>query len=97
MKVVYTDEAISELDAILGYIHEHYPGIVPRFQTRLRTATARVGAWPESAPPVHHYPHVRSVTLAPYPYRLFYRVKSDRIEILHVRHTARRLPWENGR
>ena len=96
MKVVYTDEALSDLDDIFRYIAEQYPGTLTRFQTRLRTAAARISAWPSSAPRVHNYSELRMVNLAPYPYRLFYRVKEDRIEVLHVRHAARRLPWEDA-
>ena len=96
MQIVYTDEALSDLDDVFRYIAEQYPGVLARFQVRLRTAAARISAWPSSAPRVHDYSDLRTVNLAPYPYRLFYRVKGDRIEILHVRHAARRLPWEES-
>jgi plasmid stabilization system protein ParE len=28
-----------------------------------------------------------------YPYKIFYRLRGDAVEILHIRHTARR-PWD---
>jgi hypothetical protein len=37
--------------------------------------------------------NVRIVPLVRYPYVIFYQVKEDRIEILHVRHTSR-APWK---
>jgi plasmid stabilization system protein ParE len=96
MKVVYTDEAVSDPDTIFRYTAEQYPGVLARFQVRLRTAAARISACPSSAPRVHDYSELRTVNLAPYPYRLFYRVKEERVEILHIRHAARRLPWEES-
>ena len=37
-------------------------------------------------------PGVRIRLVTPYPYRVYYRIKPDAVEILHVRHTARREP-----
>jgi len=34
-------------------------------------------------------PNIRSVPFIRYPYKFFYRVLSDRVEILHVHHSAR--------
>jgi toxin ParE1/3/4 len=55
-----------------------------------------VSAWPEVAPAVKLVSDIRVVTLSRYPYRIFYRIKPDVIEILHIRH-ASRAPWEGGR
>lgn len=35
---------------------------------------------------------VRIILAIPYPYRIYYRVRGEEIAIVHVRHTARRLP-----
>jgi plasmid stabilization system protein ParE len=37
--------------------------------------------------------NVLAVPLVRYPYIIFYQVAEDRIEILHIRHTAR-APWK---
>jgi plasmid stabilization system protein ParE len=37
--------------------------------------------------------NVRAVPLVRYPYLIFYQIKKQRIEILHVRHTSR-APWK---
>jgi hypothetical protein len=39
---------------------------------------------------------IRVVALTRHPYRIFYRVARDAIQILHIRHTSR-APWEGGR
>ena len=92
MRVVYTDEALSDLTEILVYIDANYPINSSAFRHRLRAVTARIGAWPESAEEVAQRPGVRMVPLIRYPYRIFYRVSSDAVEILHIHHSARREP-----
>ena len=49
MKVVYTDEALADLDGILAFIASNYPAIYDAFQNRLRSVVARIGDWPGSA------------------------------------------------
>jgi toxin ParE1/3/4 len=54
----------------------------------------RIGQWPESAQEVEQRPGIRAVPFIRYPYRLFYQVTSEAVEILHIRHTARQAPWK---
>ena len=96
MRVVYTDEALADLDEILEYITAHYPAIYARFERRLRLIEARIGSWPESARMVAERRGIRVVPFIRYPYKLFYRVENDRVEILHIHHAARRAPWEQN-
>jgi plasmid stabilization system protein ParE len=42
MKVVYTEEALRNLDEIRDYIRENYPAISEAFQLRLRFVVARI-------------------------------------------------------
>jgi len=88
-RVEFTDEAERELEEILQYISTNYPGVYSAFEMRLRNIIARIATWPESAPRVIERPEIRRVTFIRYPYRLFYRILDDRIEILHVHHSAR--------
>ena len=97
MKVVYTDEALRDLDEILTYITANYPTAYAPFEKRLHTAVARIGAWPESAAEVVQRPGVRMVSLVRYPYKMFYRVTPDAVEILYIHHAARQEPWEGDR
>jgi toxin ParE1/3/4 len=87
----------ARLDGILAFIAEHYPTVSLLFENRLRAATRRVGAWPESAPEVVERPGVRVLPLIPYPYKLFYRVAGERVEVLHIYHASRRQPWHAER
>ena len=89
MKVVFTDDALRDLDEILQYISSHYPLVYRPFEKRLRTIITRIAAWPESAQEVEQRPDIRSVPFIRYPYRVFYRVWPDRVEVLHIHHSAR--------
>ena len=40
MRVVYTTEAIADLDGIFDYIANHYPAISDAFQNRLHAVIA---------------------------------------------------------
>lgn len=93
MKVVYTAAAQNDLRDIGEWLAAHYPAIAPRVERRIRDIVAHIGRWPESAHRVAGCEGVRVVPLGHYPYMIFYRVLTDAVEILHIRHTARR-PWE---
>ena len=89
MKVVYTDDASEDLDGILAYIASNYPTVYEPFLIRLRSVTARIGMWPDSAQEVAEEPGVRVVPLLRYPYKIFYRNTGEAIEILAIHHAAR--------
>jgi plasmid stabilization system protein ParE len=89
MKVIYTDEASEDLDGILAYIASNYPTVYEPFLIRLRSVTARIGMWPDSAQEVAEEPGVRVVPLIRYPYNVFYRNTGEAIEILSIHHAAR--------
>ena len=93
MKVVYTDEALDNLDEILGFLAANYPIISTLFEKQLRTVCVRIGAWPKSAEAVAERPGVRVVPLIRYPYKVFYRIKGRSVEILYIHHVARQNPW----
>jgi toxin ParE1/3/4 len=88
MRVVYTAEALADLDGIFDYIANHYPAISDAFQNRLHAVITRVARWPESAQEVSERTGVRVAPPIRYPYKIFYRVSGDTVEILHVHHAA---------
>ena len=88
MRVVYTHDALRDLNQILTFIDTNYPAIAPAFARRLRIIERRIGRWPNSAAEVEQRPGVRMVPFIRYPYRLFYRVENDSVEILHIHHAA---------
>jgi plasmid stabilization system protein ParE len=48
MRVIYSEEALEDLDGILAYIASNYPTVYESFQNRLRSVVARIGEWPDS-------------------------------------------------
>jgi plasmid stabilization system protein ParE len=89
MRVVYTDEALENLDEILATIASNYPTVYEAFQNRLQSVVKRISAWPDSAQEVAERSGVRVVPLIRYPYKVFYRNTGSVIEILYIHHAAR--------
>ncbi len=95
MKVVYTDPALHDLDEITVWLWRHYPGLGRAIERRLRIVVAHIARWPESMRRSKRRPDVRVAPLGRYPYKIFYRVRADTIEILHIHHAARE-PWDES-
>lgn len=94
MKVRFTEAALNDIHEIREFLHSNYPSIAPSVEQSIRIVTDRIGAWPESSPRVIHYPAVRAAPLGRYPYRLFYIITDDAVEIVHIHHTSRRPFWQ---
>jgi toxin ParE1/3/4 len=93
VKVVYADPALADLDEITAWLKEHYPGVGRAVERRLKIVVGHLARWPESMRPSTHRPDVRVAPLGRYPYKIFYRVRADTVEILHIHHAARE-PWD---
>jgi len=91
MTLVYSKRAIADLDQIATYYTAHAsPTIAESIGRQLLGVIARIERHPEAAPRVTQRPQVRVATVARYPFRIFYRVNNETIDILHIRHTSRR-------
>jgi plasmid stabilization system protein ParE len=93
VKVVYTEPALRDLDEITAWLKRHYPGLGRAVERRLEIVVGHLALWPESMRRSADRPNVRVAPLGRYPYKIFYRVDDDTIEILHIHHTARE-PWD---
>jgi toxin ParE1/3/4 len=96
MKVIYTEAALKDLETIADWLIVHYPTVAPSVERRIRSVVAHISRWPESARRSTGREGVRVVPLGRYPYRIFYRVNGDAVEILHIHHAARQ-PWDEGK
>ncbi|WP_374940837.1 type II toxin-antitoxin system RelE/ParE family toxin [Bradyrhizobium sp. SRS-191] len=92
MRVVYPAEAISDLADIADWLVDHYPTVAQAVEQRIKRVVAHIARWPSSARRVVTHRDVRAVPLGRYPYTIFYRIKDDTIEILHIHHAAQQ-PW----
>jgi toxin ParE1/3/4 len=93
MKVVYTEEALKDLDAIADWLIVHYPAVAPVVERRIRSVVAHIARWPESSRRSATRPGVHAVPLGRYPYKIFYRVADATVQILHIHHAAQQ-PWD---
>ena len=90
-KVVFTQAALADLDEILEFTALNYPALVGPLEQRIRAVVARIARWPESGRAVPERAAVRVVPLIRFPFRVFYRIRGDGIEILHIHHSSREL------
>jgi toxin ParE1/3/4 len=93
MKVRFTAAALQDLSEIADWLSAHYPAIAPAVERRIRAVVARIGRWPESSRRTAKHAEVRVVPVGRYPYKIFYRVTLDAVEILHIHHAARKA-WD---
>jgi toxin ParE1/3/4 len=91
MNLVYSRQALADLEAIATYYSANAsPATAQSIERRFVDVIERIRRAPESAPRVTQRSQVRVVLVVRYPFRIFYRVRGDTIEILHIRHTSRR-------
>jgi toxin ParE1/3/4 len=96
MKLVYSRRALADLHAIATYYASHAsPAIAQSIERRLSDVIDRIGRAPEAAPRVSQRSQVRVAAVVRYPFRIFYRMRGDTVDILHIRHTSRR-PSDDG-
>jgi toxin ParE1/3/4 len=89
MKVRYTPQAFSDRERILEYLKERSESGSRNVAASIREAVAQLGHQPHSGYRTDN-PDVRVLFVVRYPYKIFYRVRDDVVEILHIRHTSRR-------
>jgi plasmid stabilization system protein ParE len=95
MRIDYAPRAIRDLEEIGAYYRAvATPPVAAAIAERLERVIGRLALQPQSAPRVVDRPGVRAVLVRRYPYKIFYRVRGDVVEVLHIRHTARR-PWQD--
>jgi len=94
MRVRYTRSAPRDVDAILDHISTVNEAAARAIMTSVDLVVARLAKFPRSAPETER-PGVRMAPLPRHPYVIFYTIEDEEISIIHVRHGARRRPWES--
>jgi toxin ParE1/3/4 len=90
MKLVYSRRALTDIDAIATYYSANAsPAVARSVERRFIDIIERIRGTPEAAPRVAQRSQVRAVAVIRYPFRIFYRVRGDTLQILHIRHTSR--------
>jgi plasmid stabilization system protein ParE len=100
MKLIWTDYALSDLDAIHEYIARDSAVYASRFLGRLVRAAEILEKYPEFGPVVPQFAGKQIRQLLFHNYRILYRIDVDRISIVTVVHVGRDLdlleakPWD---
>ena len=90
--ILWTPQAIEDLEAIRDYVardSEHYAALLAE---RLFSSVDHLAAFPEAGRIVPEFqrPELRETILGSY--RVVYRLRADRVEVLTVFHGARLFP-----
>jgi toxin ParE1/3/4 len=91
MRIRYSRGAFADREQIFEYLHEQSPSGARNVMARIRSAVAQLRDHPNSGYRTDN-PDIRVKFIGRYPYKIFYHVRGDIVEIVHIRHTSRR-PW----
>ncbi|MDP3547251.1 MAG: type II toxin-antitoxin system RelE/ParE family toxin [Phreatobacter sp.] len=88
MKLIYTPQALAELDAVLDQLGEFSPQGAERVRGRIRATINLVVRHPHVGQKTN-VADLRRIVVTPYPYLVFYRPSETHVVIIAVRHAAR--------
>ena len=89
----FTPQARADIEQIYRYISERSPRGAVNVLRAIYAGAQFIAEYPQVSQRTDN-PMVRIKIVRRYRYKIFYRIIDDRtVEILHVRHTSRRL-WE---
>ena len=91
-QILFTEDALIDLEIILDYIRADDPEAAARFGNALLNHIELLSTFPHIGAPVKRRGRVRKVLHTPV--RIYYRIDEEKqiIEILHFWHTARQEP-----
>ena len=91
-KILYTEPALADLEAVMGWSWEKHPGTSQRFADSLLSHIDLLREFPYLGTPVKGHLEVRRLLHSPL--QVYYRVQEAQgvIEILYLWHEARQQP-----
>ena len=89
LNVRIAPRAGRDLEEIRSYLAERSPKGAERVRKHIDAVLERLAVMPLMGAATSEK-NVRVVQLVTYPYRIFYVVRDDAIDVVHVRHTSRR-------
>jgi toxin ParE1/3/4 len=94
MRLRFTPQARRDIERIYDYLNQRSPSGADNVSVAIYAASRFIAERPKASP-LTEKPNVRVKVLRRYRYKIFYHVVGDTVEILHIRHTARR-PWKDA-
>ena len=92
MIVRYSRRALGDLEAIYDYLDDQAPATAQKIKDLIERRIRSLSDFPFMVPKTD-LPSVRELSLARYPYKIYYEVEDEEVWILHIR-DARRQPWD---
>jgi toxin ParE1/3/4 len=94
MKIRYTQRARSDLQHIYTYLYERSPSGALNVRSAIRNTIAQIGQERRQGQATDR-PDVRRVPVVRYLYAVYFRIRGNEVEVVHIRHTARQAPGGN--
>lgn len=88
MRLRVTRRAFSDLEQIRRYLVLRSGPGARKVMSRLDEAIDRIARQPSLGTPTD-IDDISVMFVGRYPYKIFYRIRDDELQILHIRHTAR--------
>ncbi len=90
-QVIWTEPALSDLNAIAEYIALDKPGAAINLVQKVFSSTDQLEQFPELGRKPPEFKKSRYLEVIVNPCRIFYRIESDRVYILYVMRSERKL------
>ena len=90
-QIIWTEPALLDLESIAEYIAIDKPGAASRLVKKVFSTTGRLEQFPESGRKPPEFKKTRYLEIIVNPCRIFYRIESDKIYILYVMRSKRKL------
>ena len=90
-QVIWTEPALSDLDAIAEYIALDKPSAAVNLVQKVFSSTDRLEQFPESGRKPPEFKKSRYLEIIVNPCRIFYRIEGDKVYILYVMRSERKL------
>ncbi len=90
-QVIWTEPALSDLNAIAEYIALDKPSAASNLVQKVFSSTDRLEQFPESGRKPPEFKKSRYLEIIVNPCRIFYRIEGNKIYILYVMRSERKL------
>ena len=90
-QIIWTEPALSDLNAIAEYIALDKPGAAINLVQKVFSSTDRLEQFPESGRKPAEFKKSKYLEIIVNPCRIFYRIEGDKIYILYVMRSERKL------
>lgn len=93
MRILWTDEALSDLEEILAYYYlEASPRVAEAVEQRIVGEIESLPPYPERIRESDRIPGARELVVNKLPYVVLIQLRDDAIVVLNVVHTKRKFP-----